>query len=790
MNTIKRILLISILLIPNIVCFAQKKQPSYEYRRGVEALTERNDEKEAMEYFQKDLGLNPKNGYSYYWMARVYYNNNQYGDALTCVNNAVKYLPSSDDNFCSNAYFVLCNVLLSLEDTVKAMESIDKAVKISKKEELYRNKRGRLYLQQGKLDLAKKDFEYILKNNEAYVSAYLGLGLVDLRMNNIDRAIENFTKAVNLDNKFQDGYSWRALAYELKLQYNEALNDHITALYLGFSAFDYDRLLYISSFRFSETLSRLESVASKDKTTSMWDHIIGSLYEDNGQYEVAIEWYTKGYEQGRDDYYLGEIAKCYTSLGNYACALRYINDAIEVDKSEASYYISRADIHDMMGNYQDALDDLDKAINLSDEGNKYFTYHHKGWLKKLHDDSNGALKDFNKSIALEKNYSYNYLCRGTIYNDLGFSEEARKDFQKVISIERDTLNFSARPYAHFYLGQTVEAKHTMAIMLRHKGDNYDAACLYSLLGETSIALDYLEKALQNGFRKFVHIERDHDLDNIRNTSRFKQMIAKYRALPVVGDCGGNIVYRDTVVMIPFTQEGGVYKVRCSVNGLPLDFIFDTGASDVSLSTNEASFMFKQGYLVANDIRGSQKFRTADGGISVGTAINLRNVNLGGLVLNDVPASVVNNDNAPALLGQSVLNKFGKVEFDYNDKVIKITGKVPVEDAVGNGDDVVSEEAVKGAKELLVLLLQTQENPKRISRYQAERDNVAYGCENAINELYFYNEFYEKNSLESTNNSIREVSRLYKLVFNIINDYLIGEIGELNFSDIISQLQKY
>ena len=96
MNTIKRILLISILLIPNIVCFAQKKQPSYEYRRGVEALTERNDEKEAMEYFQKDLGVNPKNGYSYYWMARVYYNNNQYGDALTCVNNAVKYLPSSE----------------------------------------------------------------------------------------------------------------------------------------------------------------------------------------------------------------------------------------------------------------------------------------------------------------------------------------------------------------------------------------------------------------------------------------------------------------------------------------------------------------------------------------------------------------------------------------------------------------------------------------------------------------------------------------------------------------------
>jgi aspartyl protease family protein len=37
------------------------------------------------------------------------------------------------------------------------------------------------------------------------------------------------------------------------------------------------------------------------------------------------------------------------------------------------------------------------------------------------------------------------------------------------------------------------------------------------------------------------------------------------------------------------KDGGVYKVPCTVNGLKLEFIFDTGASVVSISLTEAIF---------------------------------------------------------------------------------------------------------------------------------------------------------------------------------------------------------
>jgi len=38
-----------------------------------------------------------------------------------------------------------------------------------------------------------------------------------------------------------------------------------------------------------------------------------------------------------------------------------------------------------------------------------------------------------------------------------------------------------------------------------------------------------------------------------------------------------------------------------VNGLSLKFIFDTGASAISLSKSEAVFMLKSGYLSVDDI---------------------------------------------------------------------------------------------------------------------------------------------------------------------------------------------
>lgn len=104
-------------------------------------------------------------------------------------------------------------------------------------------------------------------------------------------------------------------------------------------------------------------------------------------------------------------------------------------------------------------------------------------------------------------------------------------------------------------------------------------------------------------------------------------------------------------------------------------MFDTGASDLSMSTVEATFMLKNGYLSANDLIGRQNYMNANGEITEGTVIRLRNVKFAGLSLDNVTASIVSSQQAPLLLGQSVLSKLGKVELDYTKKVIRVTRTV-------------------------------------------------------------------------------------------------------------------
>ena len=66
---------------------------------------------------------------------------------------------------------------------------------------------------------------------------------------------------------------------------------------------------------------------------------------------------------------------------------------------------------------------------------------------------------------------------------------------------------------------------------------------------------------------------------------------------------------------------------------------------------------------------------ANGEINVGTVINLKKVQFGELELDNVRASVVRNQQAPLLLGQSVLGRLGKIEIDNSKNVLKISNDI-------------------------------------------------------------------------------------------------------------------
>lgn len=119
------------------------------------------------------------------------------------------------------------------------------------------------------------------------------------------------------------------------------------------------------------------------------------------------------------------------------------------------------------------------------------------------------------------------------------------------------------------------------------------------------------------------------------------------------------------------MPGGTFEIPCKVNGLPLKFIFDTGASDVSISLTEALFMLKNDYLSEGDIMGTQYYSIANGEIAEGTTIRIRKLEFGGLTLYNVDASIVHELEAPLLLGQSAISRLGKIQIDPANSTLTI-----------------------------------------------------------------------------------------------------------------------
>ena len=123
------------------------------------------------------------------------------------------------------------------------------------------------------------------------------------------------------------------------------------------------------------------------------------------------------------------------------------------------------------------------------------------------------------------------------------------------------------------------------------------------------------------------------------------------------------------IIVNMEQDGGVYRVPCSVNGVKMKFIFDTGASAVSLSKSMATYMEDNGNLKKSDYLGKSQSQIADGSVVSVDVVNLKDFEIGGLHLKNVVATVKDGQNVPLLMGQSAIEKLGRISIEGNRLII-------------------------------------------------------------------------------------------------------------------------
>ena len=664
--------------------FSQSREDNrpYNLQKAYEVLQNDHDEDQALKLLSDQIKSTPDNDECWLLMCRIYRNQKEYGRAMSSVNEAIRVNKPKKSGFVnSTLYWWKSSVYDDMDNNEQEIEWLKKALDAARKDNKENVQNisfdlGQAYYETKKYDESDAVYRQMVKEDETDQAAMTGLARNMIQREDYAGAVRMLDASQKYGDDYSETYRFRSEAYDKMGETDKAIDDALLWFEKDEDAYDSAIIKLMMKHRTYAIAKAKTSMKSSDSKDA-WRVLLLSIYEEAGEYENAIKEYDSLEEDyGKDEYIYAHRADCYDKLGLTDMALSEIEKAIELE-ADYSNICSKGGILRTAGRYAEAIEVFDQAIEV--DPLYAFAYYAKGWCHELSGDDDKAMECYDLGIDLDKEYAYIYLMRGQIHLKRGDKIKAEEDFNTVLQLDTVVTDGSCRQYALHFLGRDDEADEWMQKLIDDEpydmGHYYDKACLYSRMGRTDEAVKALETALEMGYCAFPHIENDDDMDAIRVRDDFKALIVKYKEklaarIEKIG-IDMTAVKEEQITEVPITRKaGGTFNVDCSVNGLALNMIFDTGASDVSISKVEADFMLKNNYLSMSDIKGKQYYQTADGGISEGTVITLKEVRIGDAVLHNVDASVVKSQKAPLLLGESVLQKFGTFTVDnINSKLI-------------------------------------------------------------------------------------------------------------------------
>ena len=232
------------------------------------------------------------------------------------------------------------------------------------------------------------DIHGFIRYHRVHESAYAEFyaGLTQHNKGEYDKAIESYSRSIDLNPGVSVAYSNRGISYMKKGDYASAIEDHSRAIELnpGYARSYNDR---------------------------------GLAYDKKGDRIAAIQDYNRAIDLDPTyaDAYINR-ALAHMFLGEVGLAIQDCDRAIELEPNSPTHHLGRGFAYFAKGDYDSAIQDYNKALEINP---RYATaYYNRGVIYQRQGNHNRAVQDFRKSIELDPSFSLAYYSRSlSLLND-------------------------------------------------------------------------------------------------------------------------------------------------------------------------------------------------------------------------------------------------------------------------------------------------------------------------------------------------------------------------------------
>ncbi len=220
---------------------------------------------------------------------------------------------------------------------------------------------------------------------------------------------------------------------------------------------------------------------------------------------------------------LASSGKLDEAINHYTEALRISPDNYEAHNNLGAALLLKGNVNDAIRHFKEAL--RIQPNNTDVRNNLKAAIRAKAKIEKL----NQSISMLKKALRSDPENPVLHNRLGNLYKLRGDLDKAIEQYQKALSIKPNTvqvLNRLAMVYAdkNEHDKALVYLKKIIDLRPGSPGAYYNIACIYARQNKVDDAIKWLKKAIKRGFHNWNLIRKDPDLENIRGTHYYKELI--------------------------------------------------------------------------------------------------------------------------------------------------------------------------------------------------------------------------------------------------------------------------